>query len=66
MRKIGELMTDTAHFVIYHDDNRRCNPYRIYHKWYNCGWHRKLIAEFADLISCTFFINDAVMKRKKF
>ena len=56
MRKIGELNTKKVHFVIYHDENTKCNPYRIYSKWYNNGWHKSLLAKYEDLLSCIHYI----------
>lgn len=60
MRKIGELETKKVHFVIYHDENRKVNPYRIYSKWYRDGWHKSLLAEYGNLHSCILFIEDYV------
>ena len=63
MRKIGELKTNTTTLVIYKNDEARCNPYRIYRKWYEGGWHRELLEQYEDLASCTFYISDYVMKK---
>lgn len=52
MKKIGELNALAGHFIICYDEADR-NHYKIYHKWYNNGWHRKLIEKYADLYSCT-------------
>ena len=60
MRKIGELNTEKVHFVIYHDEKRKVNPYRVYSKWYNQGWHKSLLAEYGDLYSCILYIEDYV------
>jgi hypothetical protein len=60
MRKIGELETKKVHFVIYHDENRKVNPYRIYSKWYNNGWHKSLLEQYEDLFSCVLYIEDYV------
>lgn len=60
MKKVGELITDSTTLVIYKDEEARCNPYRIYRKWFDEGWHKKLVVKFQDLLSCTYFINDYV------
>lgn len=66
MKKIGELETKKVHFVIYHDENRKENPYRIYSKWYGDGWHKSLLAKYADLCSCVLFIKDYVGRNNEF
>ena len=58
MKKIGELNTGKTCFVIYHDEKQEMNPYRIYTKWYSNGWHRNLLAQYADLYSCVLYIKD--------
>ena len=60
MYKMGELNTRAGRFVIYYDNAARVNPYRIYKKWWNGGWHRELVEKYADLYSCTIYINDFV------
>ena len=32
------------------------NPYKLYHKWWDMGWHRKKIVEYGDLDSILFHI----------
>lgn len=62
MKKIGELITKKVHFVIYHDEKRQTNPYRIYSKWYKDGWHKSLLNEYQDLFSCVLYIEDYVRR----
>lgn len=62
MKKVGELNTKKVHFVIYHDDERKCNPYRVYSKWYKDGWHKSLLASYEDLLSCVLFIENYVRR----
>jgi hypothetical protein len=62
MKKVGELNTKKVHFVIYHDESRKFNPYRIYSKWYSDGWHKSLLAEYEDMYSCVIFIENYVRR----
>lgn len=62
MRKIGELKTKQVYFVLYYDEKAKVNPFRIYRKYWNCGWKKQLLEKYGDLYSCTIFINDFVSK----
>lgn len=59
MKKIGELNALAGTFVIYYDETDH-NHYKLYKKWFNKGWHRKLIKKYADLASCTWWIHDYI------
>lgn len=59
MKKIGELNALAGSFVIYYDEADR-NHYKLYQKWYDRGWHRKLIEKYADLFSCIIWINNFI------
>lgn len=61
MRKIGSLSTRANLFEVYLDNNSKTNPYSIYRKWYDKGWHRKLIVRYGNLSSCTAWIHQYVM-----
>ena len=63
MRKIGELNTKAGIIVIYHDESAKENPYKVYHKYWNAGWHKKLIVRYADLLSCTAWIHNFVLRQ---
>lgn len=60
MQKIGMLITKTGHdnFAIFYDDSVKVNPYRLYNI---SGKHRLQVARYADLASCTAYINNYVM-----
>jgi len=32
------------------------NPYKLYEKWYDRGWHRKKIAEYGNMDSIMFHL----------
>lgn len=63
MNKIGELRTKDNHFVIYRDSNKEINPYSIYNKWYDNGWHKRLLVRYQDLYSCVLYIGQRVHDR---
>ena len=60
MKKIGELNALAGSFVIYYDEADKNNHYKLYKKWYNGGWHRHLIEKYADLFSCTSWVNEFI------
>ncbi len=61
MYKIGELKAKGAHFVLYYDQNAIFNPYKIYNQYFlNGRKRRKLLQRYANLFSCTIYINDYV------
>ena len=39
------------HFACIYDSSARCNPYKLYRKWYDQGWHRKKVVEYDDFES---------------
>ena len=62
MTKVGELRTKKAHFVIYNDESDQVAPFKVYRKWYDSGWHRKLEDSGATLYKCLLFLEDYVLK----
>lgn len=69
MQKIGELNTLHGTFEIKYDKDDKYNPYKLYTKWYDSGkdngytfvgYHRKLLAKYADLHGVTNAINEFV------
>ena len=57
MHKIGMLDTKAVLFEVYYDDKAKTNPYKVYNKYWDHGWHKKLLLKYADLASCVNFIN---------
>lgn len=60
MNKIGELNAKAATFVIYYD-REDTNPYKVYWKYYENGYHRKLVVKYADLHGCTAWISNFIL-----
>lgn len=54
-KKIME-MSDKHTYVVIKDDSAKYNPYKVYDKWYNVGWHRKKLTEFADMQSVLWYL----------
>ena len=60
-RKIGELQTKTAHFVIYFEADKK-NPYRIVRKYWDGGTRTKTVERYGDLLSVTIWLNNFVLR----
>ena len=55
---------------IYYDEKAKKNPYRVYHEWKEIGPYglrsrRKLVAQYADLLSCAYVIIDYCRKNNE-
>ena len=62
MRKIGEITTATTRYIIKVDENDNYNQYKVYQKWYDCGWHTKQVEKYGNLYSCLLYIEDQVRR----
>lgn len=54
MSKSWQVMTTCEkgrHFVCIYDSSAKRNPYKLYEKWYDLGWHRKKVVEYEDFQS---------------
>lgn len=64
MHKIAFINPVKGHNVtVYYDDKAKVNPYRIYQEWHDRGKHKKQIERYANLYSCTCWINDYIRNR---
>ena len=61
MRKIGMLNAKHKLFEVFYDDKADVNPYRLYEKHWNCGWHKKQLARYGNLSSCMAYIYTYVL-----
>ena len=50
-----KVFENGQYYVCYRTDGYH-NPYKLYLKWYNCGWHQKKIAEYGDFNSILFYL----------
>ena len=41
-----------GHWIVTHDDKRKTNPYTVYRKWYDNGWHSRKVNAYGDFNSC--------------
>jgi len=68
MKKIGSISLKGMVATIYYDDKTNTNPFRLYAEYYTqseYGYpmkHRKIIAKYGDLASCTAHIHNFVLK----
>lgn len=57
MKKILECNYDGFHITVeFHEG--KTNPYGIYRKWWDMGWHKKQLTKYADFKSCLCFVAD--------
>ena len=45
-----------THIIVIKDNTAQINPYRIYRKWYEYGWHRELVTKYADFDSVLYWL----------
>lgn len=51
--KIAEMLSHgSLYYVIKTQDG--INPYRVYKRYFENGWHRKLVAKYADMKSAMY------------
>lgn len=56
-RKVMDIETDNhGHFICIMDTTKRYNPYILYATWWETGWHRKKLAEYANADSVLWHI----------
>lgn len=65
MKKIGELNALAGSFIICYDEKEAHNHYKIYHKWYNQGWHKMLVEKYGDLYSCSCWIHNWISQHNE-
>ena len=57
-RKVLDICESGNHFVCIYDSSKVSNPYILYTKWYDKGWHRKKVIEYADFPSVLYHLFD--------
>lgn len=61
-RKIAEVCEKGVRLVMMHDEKDKCNPYKIYRKWWNQGWHKKQLNKYGDFLSAWQFMHEYYWK----
>jgi hypothetical protein len=51
-----EMQFNGKWYVCIEDSTAKYNQYKLYHRWYDMGWHRKKIAEYANFDSVLFYL----------
>lgn len=54
--KVMDLMFYGKHYICIKDSTTTRNPYKLYEKYYDNGWHRKKITEYSDIDSVLFHL----------
>ena len=49
-RKVMEINVEWQNFICIMYPGKR-NPYKVFRKWYDGGWHRQKVEEYANFIS---------------
>ena len=55
-RKVMELQLDGNWYICVLDMTAQRNPYKLYRKWWDGGWHRHKIVEYGDMDSVLFHL----------
>lgn len=55
-RKVMEMDYNDKWYVCIEDSTANTNPYKLYEKWYDGGWHRKKVIEFGNFDSILFYL----------
>lgn len=55
-RKVMDIEFHKKYYVCIEDSSAAFNPYKLYEKWYDRGWHRKKITEYTDMDSVLFHL----------
>lgn len=55
-RKVMELQYNGAWYICILDMTTQHNPYKLYRKWWDGGWHRRKIVEYGDMDSVLFHL----------
>lgn len=62
MAKTYQIMNVSDHghnYVCIYDSTANYNPYKLYRKWYDKGWHRKKVAEYCEFQSILWHLLQA-------
>ena len=55
-RKVMELQFDGNWYICIQDYTAKFNQFKLYHKYYDCGYHKKKIAEYGNIDSVLFHL----------
>ena len=50
-RKVLDINVEGKHFICIFFENVKVNPYHLYEKWYDNGWHKKQIEAYGNFVS---------------
>ena len=54
--KVMDLQMDGNTYICVKDSTAKHNPYKLYRKWWDGGWHKKKIVEYCDMDSILFHL----------
>lgn len=59
-RKVMEINDNGIKYVVIRHFETFLNPYKVYRVYWNDGWHRINVAEYADMNSCLCYLLKAI------
>ena len=50
-RKVAEICEKGVRLIMICDEKDMCNPYKVYRKWWETGWHKKQLGKWGNFLS---------------
>lgn len=57
-RKVLDINVEGIWWICVFDLRAKTNPYKLYRKWYENGWHRKKVEEYGNFVSVLCHLRD--------
>lgn len=61
--KVMEVTIKETRYLVIKDNTAVRNPYKVFRKWYDTGWHRSKVTEYEDLESVLRTLTTACQTR---
>lgn len=61
-RKVAEICEKGVRLVMIHDEKDKYNPYKVYRKYWEGGWHKKQLSKWGDFLSAWQFMYEFYWK----
>lgn len=62
-RKVLEINEGQIHLECIKDCDTTRNPFRLYRKWWDGGWHRKQIVRYGNFESVMWHIHEMMLEK---
>ena len=57
-RKVLDVNVEGINFICIFDAHAKRNPYRLYRRWYDNGWHREKMEYYGNFVSVICWLKD--------